>query len=193
MKKNQEKSQILIEQMPDETQEQYSAFLAYCSMLKRSIREVSKRWAEIGRELDEQNAKYRLGKQPSLKTLFQWSKKFDWVKRAKIWDVEKKEMMTLEFQRSEGQRSIKVSRLFEKIASNLLLQVNRNRAITVDEFKKSWEMFRTESGLSIGKQDVNVINPAEQNLDIDEPTKKALQVWRKEHDAKRRSRNNKKS
>lgn len=182
--KKKAKQEILIEQMPDETQEQYAVFLAYCSMVKKSIREVSKRWAEIGRELEEQNSKYRLGKHPSLKTLFKWSKKYDWVKRAQLWDEEKKELMTLEFQRVEGQRSIRVSRLFEKISNNLLQQVNRDRAITVDEFKKAWEMFRTESGLSTGKTEVrHTINEDEQTPPTpqDEEFGKKLDEMEKQH------------
>src|SRR3989338_1703111 len=145
MKKKQATPHILIEQMPGETEAQFSAFLAYCSMLKRSIREVSKRWAEMGRELEEQNSRFRLGKRPALKTLFQWSSNFHWV------------------QRSEKQRAIKVSRLYEKIGTYLLFQVNRSRPITVDDFKKAWEMFRTESGLSTGKTEVaHTINEEDQ-------------------------------
>ncbi len=173
MKKKPGKSQILIEQMPGETEAQFSAFLAYCYMLKRSIREVSKRWAEMGRELEEQNSRIRLGKRPALKTLFQWSSNFHWVQRSKLWDEEKKELMTLEFQRSEKQRAIKVSRLYEKLGTYLLSQVNRSRPITVDEFKKAWEMFRTESGLSTGKTEVShSINEDEQKPPT--PEEKAL-------------------
>ncbi|MFA5197883.1 MAG: hypothetical protein WC437_05700, partial [Patescibacteria group bacterium] len=80
-----------------------------------------------------------------------------------LWDEEKKELMTLEFQRSEKQRAIKVSRLYEKIGTYLLFQVNRSRPITVDDFKKAWEMFRTESGLSTGKTEVaHTINEEDQ-------------------------------
>jgi len=86
----------------------------------------------MGRELEEQNSRFRLGKRPALKTLFQWSSNFHWVQRSKLWDEEKKELMTLEFQRSEKQRAIKVSRLYEKIGTYLLFQVNRSRPITVD-------------------------------------------------------------
>lgn len=181
-KKKENKHNILIEQMPDETQEQYSAFLAYCGMVKRSLRQVYKRWTEIGRELEDQGIK--IGKQPSFKTLGVWSKKYDWVKRTNIWDEEKKELMTLEFQRAENQRSIKVSRLFEKISGNLLQQVNRNRAITVDEFKKAWEMFRTESGLSTGKTEVrHTINEDEQTPPTpqDEEFGKKLDELEKQH------------
>ncbi|KKQ81515.1 MAG: hypothetical protein UT45_C0001G0061 [Candidatus Daviesbacteria bacterium GW2011_GWA2_39_33] len=182
--KKENKLKILVEQMPDETQEQYAAFLAYCSMINRSIREVSKRWAEIGRELGEQNSKYRLGKQPSAKTLFKWSKKYSWVRRVQIWDEEKKKLMTLEFQRTESQRSVKVSRLFEKISTHLLQQVNRDRAITVDEFKKAWEMFRTESGLSTGNTEIrHTINEDEQTPPTpqDEEFGKKLDELEKQH------------
>ena len=161
MKKKQAKPQILIEQMPGETQEQYSAFLAYCGMVQRSLRQVYKRWTEIGREYEDLGV--TLGKRPSFKTLGSWSNKYQWVKRVAIWDQEKKELMTLEFQRSEKQRAMKVSRLFEKIGTNLLLQVNRSRPITVDDFKKAWEMFRTESGLSTGRTEVaHTINEEDQ-------------------------------
>lgn len=189
MKKKQQKRQILVEQMPGETREQYSAFLAYCGMVQRSLRGVYKRWTKIGQEFDDQG--WELGKRPSFKTLGSWSKKYQWVIRAKKWDKERKELMTLEFQRSEKQRSIKVSRLFEKVSTSLLFQVNRSRPITVDDFKKAWEMFRTESGLTTNKMEVaHSINEEDQKPptpEEDELGKEIDQAIKNYYDKKRRT------
>lgn len=193
MKKRQAKPQILIEQMPGETEQQFAAFLAYCLMLRKSLRELYKNWTKLRQELEAQNINIRLGDRVSMFSLGKWSAKYHWQERAKLWTQERKKAATLEFQQIADERGINVARLFNRIKTYLLPQITANRELTVDDFKKAWEMIRMESGLSTGKQDVNVINPAEQNLEIDEPTQKALQVWRKEHDAKRRSRNNKKS
>jgi hypothetical protein len=193
MKKKQTNAQIIIERMPGETEQQFAAFLAYCLMLKRNVRDLVKTWSKLGQELEQQNSGIRLGKPVSKTTALSWSAKFHWQERAKKWTEERKKISALEFQQIVDERGISVARLFHRIKTYLLPQITANRVLTVDDFKKAWEMIRLESGLSTGKQDVNVINPAEQNLDIDEPTQKALQVWRKEHDARRKSGNNKKS
>jgi len=193
MNKKPSKPLILIEQMPGETEQQFAAFLAYCLMLRKNVRDLVKTWSKLGQELEQQNSGIRLGKPVSKTTVLSWSAKYHWQERAKKWTEERNKISALEFQQIVDERGISVARLFHRIKTYLLPQITANRVLTIDDFKKAWEMIRLESGLSTGKQDVNVINPAEQNLEIDEPTRKALQVWRKEHDAKRRSRNHKKS
>lgn len=172
--------------MPGESSEQYAAFLAYCLMINRSVRDLIKNWSKFDQELAQQNSNIRLGKPVTLTTLLNWSGKYKWQLRAKKWDQEKKDLMSEEFVRIADERGVSVARLFNRIKKYLIPQITENRALTVDDFKKAWEMMRTEEGLSTGKQEFDL----NQSLEISDDAKEVLELWRKKHDAKQRTKNN---
>lgn len=173
-------TKIIAQQVKGESNEQYAAFLAYCMMLNRSIEGLAKSWLKLGQEFEQQASNIRLGKRPSLTTIKKWSVKYYWQLRAKKWDEEKKNLMSLEFQRVFEEREVNVARLFNRVKNYLLPQITSNRILTVDDFERAWKMLRTEGGLSTGKQELDL----KQDSEISDEAKEILELWRKKHDAR---------
>lgn len=170
--------EIIIEQMPGETEHQFAAFLAYCLMLNKNIRGLVKSWSKLGQELQQQNSGIRLGEPVSLTTVLKWSAKYRWQERSVKWSKERKRIASLEFQQIAEERGISVARLFNRIKTYLLPQITANRELTVDDFRKAWEMMRIEDGLTTGKQEFDL----KQDQELSDEAKVVLELWRKNYD-----------
>lgn len=181
--------------MPGESEQQYVAWLLYCETgsfdkLLTYWNRLLQGYSEITPELAE--LKGKLGKPPVRKTIQNWAKKFQWVKRTEVKLAEDLETLREKTKKIKQERLHKIAEAFERSANKILKRLRANEEPTIAEWKQIWEMFRMELGLSTGKQDIN-INPEEQTPTIDEPTKAALQTYRQQKDAQRRPKNHKES
>ena len=164
--------------MKDETEQEYVAWLLYCESgsIAKLLRVWSGFWGDIGEASPElAGLRGRLKDPPALKTLERWSKKHRWVERCNLKLAEDLESIRKKTQDIKQKKVGLIAEIFWDKIQTLRRQIKKGEGATVDEIKKLWEMFRTEMGEAIGRQDIGFIDESKQKPLTDEDND-----WRQE-------------
>lgn len=136
--------------MPGETEQQYTAWLLYCEL--GSIDKLLKAWEGMSIKATEMPPELagffeKLGEAPNRKTIARWSKKYQWVKRTDLKLAEDLEGMREKSKRIAREKKHKILDALKRIADKKLKQLADGEAVTMDDWKKIWEMAQVEMGL----------------------------------------------
>lgn len=155
MAKKDTKEQVLsTSKMPKETEKQYFAWVLYCEV--GSINKLLRQWEKLHQGFTNASPEIaglreKLGEPPTDRTLKSWSKKYQWVNRADLKLKEDLEGMREKTKRIKAERLHRVAEYFEKAITQALKHVRDGGEITTADLKQIWEMFRTETGETLGK------------------------------------------
>ncbi|QLG69717.1 MAG: hypothetical protein CH104c_0486 [Candidatus Woesebacteria bacterium] len=181
--------------MPGERQREYTAWLLYCEA--GSYEKTLRMWIAIYHRTTTEIPPIfteNLGKPVNIRTLKDWGKKYQWVKRTDLRLAEELEELKIKADRIRQKKRFEITDVFWTRLQMLKKQMQKGEIVTVAEIKALWEMMRTEWGESIGKTQIeHGINPEEQNPIIDSLTEKLLKIYRQERDEQRRRNHHKKS
>jgi hypothetical protein len=181
-------AQPVTSKMPGETQRQYTAFLLYCET--GSLPKMMRAWAGICRDdVGEVSVifKEKLGNLPAERTVERWRAKYHWVRRADIRRAEVLEELNEKSKKIDREKVHKIAEAFERITNKLLRNLRGSMEPSISEWRQVWEMFRTELGKPIGKQEITgtFLNEEEQKPPTSEEkelTKKINEVMSDHYD-----------
>ena len=153
---NMAKPVLTTSKMSKETEQQYSAWLLYCEI--GSIGKLMQLWDGVGQRLDESWTVFaqKLGAKPSHTTIGKWSKKFRWVERTDLKLAEDIQALRDKTKKIATNKKHKIAEALDRISNKIIKRLRSNEEPTIDEWKKVWEMFRTEMGESLGKHELDI-------------------------------------
>lgn len=163
--------------MQEETEQQYFAWLLYCK--SRSIEDMMSVWELIcaGRWQGDLSDGWRgdilrLGKLPAKRNVEVWSSRYRWVERKDLklqQEIEELYKRALKYQVSKKH---KIVIIFGRIMDEFLKRIEGGKLsvenMTMSDFKKIWEMARTELGETLGKHEVAINEHEQKPLEPDE-------------------------
>lgn len=158
MTKQDSQQKTITAKMAGESEQQYLAWLLYCE--SGSLSKLLRQWQSLYHGFGDAGSETagglrdKLGESPSERTLATWSKKYQWVARREIKLEEDIEALREKTKKIKGDKVHRIAEIFERSANEVLKQMKKGSVVTVTELKAIWEMFRTELGESIGKQQV---------------------------------------
>lgn len=165
--------------MHGETEQQYHAWLLYnetgsLAVLLRTWERLHQGYTNPTPEIEGLRGK--LNQPPTLDTLKNWSRKYQWVNRTELILAEEMEKIKLKTERFRIKRKYLVTDLLiTKI--NKLQQQARSEPSSVLEVKYLWDMHRTEFGESTGKTEVtHRIDESEQKPPTSEENKLGQEI-----------------
>ena len=177
--------------MPEETEQQYLAWLLYCEA--GSLQKLLRMWEGMRQGFGEVSSEFatRLGEAPVLRTLQNWSARYAWVRRTELKLEEDLISLRNETKRIAELKKYRIAEAFRRALDLRLKQLRKGEVVTTDDVKKLWEMFRTELGLSTGKTEVaHTINEEDQKPptpEEDELGREIDQVIKRHYDRQRKT------
>jgi hypothetical protein len=156
--------------MQKETEQQYFAWLLYCKA--RSIEDMISAWELIrtGRWQSDLPDGWRgdikrLGELPAKRNVEVWSSRYRWVERKELKLQQEIEELYKRAQKYQINKKHKIVIIFGRIMDDFLKRVESGKLnienMTISDFKKIWEMARTELGETLGKHEI-LLNEEEQ-------------------------------
>jgi hypothetical protein len=138
---------ITTNKIPNETEQQYTAWLLYCEAgsLGKTIRSWEGIWHGSGSEVAVV-FRERLGKPAGLRTISRWSKQYRWVERKDLKLTEDLKVLREKTKKIKREKLHKTAEAFEKIANKILKRLKEGEESTISEWKQVWEMFQVELG-----------------------------------------------
>ena len=145
---------LTVEKMPEETEQQYAAWLLYCEA--GSQKKTLEYWERVGQTLGEVGVDFvlRLGKKPSHTTIENWSKKYRWPERRDLRLEEELVELKDKVDRFRKKRKYLVTELLIQSVAKVQKQL-KQAPVSILELKYLWEMHRTEYDESTGKTEVS--------------------------------------
>ncbi len=145
---------LTVEKMPEETEQQYAAWLLYCEA--GSQKKTLEYWERVGQTLGEVGVDFvlRLGKKPSHTTIENWSKKYRWPERRDLRLEEELVELKDKVDRFRMKRKYLVTELLIQSVAKVQKQL-KQAPVSILELKYLWEMHRTEYDESTGKTEVS--------------------------------------
>lgn len=144
--------------MPKETEQQYTAWFLYCEA--GSVRKLLSQWESVWRGFGKSSAELegireKLGKTPTRRTLDNWSKQYQWVKRTDLKLAEDLEGLREKTKRIAREKKHKIAEYFRKKIDKALKQMAEGEGATTHEVKEAWEMFQVELGKPTSRTALN--------------------------------------
>lgn len=148
-----------------ETEQQYWAWFLYCNT--KSIDDMMRIWELIrtgkwqGDAPEElrQTIKF-VGQLPTLRQVERWSVIYRWVERKELKIQEDAEELRKRTKKVEVQKKEKIVVSFGRILDDFFKKAESRKLnfdnFTISDFKKLWEMARTELGETIGKHELDI-------------------------------------
>lgn len=145
---------LTVEKMPEESEQQYAAWLLYCEA--GSQKKTMDYWDKVGQTLGEVGVDFvlRLGKKPSHTTIENWSKKYRWPERRDLRLEEELVELKDKVDRFRKKRKYLVTELLIQSVAKVQKQL-KQAPVSILELKYLWEMHRTEYDESTGKTEVS--------------------------------------
>jgi hypothetical protein len=190
-KKRKPEEKVITTKMPEETEQQYLAWLLYCEA--GSLQKLLRMWEGMRQGFGEVSSEFatRLGEAPVLRTLQNWSARYAWVRRTELKLEEDLISLRNETKRIAELKKYRIAEAFRRALDLRLKQLRKGEVVTTDDVKKLWEMFRTELGLSTGKTEVaHTINEEDQKPptpEEDELGREIDQVIKRHYDRQRKT------
>ncbi|MBP9781032.1 hypothetical protein KBC89_00060 [Candidatus Woesebacteria bacterium] len=156
---------LTVEKMPEETEQQYSAWLLYCET--GSFNRLLKAWNGLTQRLPNsypelEGLRNNLSQPVSRQSIKVWSKKYRWVERTELRLVEELAELKDKTDRFRLKRKYLITDILTSKMTKLQRQA-RTENSNVAELRSLWEMHRTEFDETTSKSDVSHhINEAEQ-------------------------------
>lgn len=149
---------ITTNKISKETEQQYTAWLLYCEA--GSIRKLLRQWKALHQGFIKTSSELeplavKLGKPPSERTLLEWSRKYQWVKRTDLKLAEDLEVLREKIKKVKREKLHKIAEAFEKIANKILKRLREGEEPTINEWKQVWEMLQVELGKPITRAALN--------------------------------------
>ncbi len=145
--------------MPNETEQQYSAWLLYCEA--GSIDKLIRQWNALNQNPTKTQPEFepflhKLAELPNRWSIVQWSKKYRWVQRTDLKLTEDVEAIREKIKKITSAKKHKIAENFERIINRRLKQLRDGEIVTGNDLKQAWEMLRTELGETIGKHELDI-------------------------------------
>lgn len=189
-RKHKPKPKVTTVKLPRETEQQYLAWLLYCEA--GSLQKLLRMWTGIRQGFGEVSSEIasRLDDPPTIRTLQNWSSKYQWVKRSELKLEEDLLALREETKQIATTRKHKIAEAFKRSINLKIKQLRKGESVATSDVKALWEMFRTEMGLSTGKTEIShKINEDEQKPptpEEDELGKEIDQAIKNYYDKKRK-------
>jgi hypothetical protein len=189
-RKHKSRPKVVTIKFPGETEQQYLAWLLYCEA--GSLQKLLRMWTGIRQGFGEVSSEIasRLDDPPTIRTLQNWSVKYQWVKRSELKLEEDLLALREETKRIATIRKHKIAEAFKRSIDLKIKQLRKGESVATGDVKALWEMFRTEMGLSTSKTEIShKINEDEQKPptpEEDELGKEIDQAIKNYYDKKRR-------
>ncbi len=151
--------------MKGETEQQYWAWFLYCNT--KSIEDMMRVWELIrtgkwqGDVPEEMRQSIQsIGELPSQRQVETWSSKYRWVERKEVKLQEEIEELRKREKKVSIQKKEKIVIGFGRILDDFFKKAETRKLsfdnFTMSDFKKLWEMARTELGETIGKHELDI-------------------------------------
>ena len=140
--------------MPEETEQQYTAWLLYCEA--GSVPRLIRLWEQVRYGVGETTGIWgekinKFGPLPTQRSVEKWSSKYRWVERMDLKLTEDVEALREKTKKIANNKMHRIAETFERVITKVLKRLRENEEPSIDDLKKVWEMLRTELGETLGK------------------------------------------